>query len=306
MMRYNQNFVPRLPSSVPSRILSGGGVNSTTRKVAAHLTAVAAAWMLLPATAKGADVTTSGAISVPLAQVDERHYGDFRDTLHGWKVTVGAGAMYLPEYEGSDKFHVQPLPLFSASFGDRVHINTKGLTLDIVRWNGFKVSARGGYEMGRKEDDSDYLRGLGDIDVGGVVGGILSYEAGPFQVYAGLDKTIGGSEGLTSTFGAKVSHNYQRFTFSADASATWADDKHMKAYFGISPTQSARSGLAQYEAAAGIKRVGLSASVTYRMADNWMVTGSGGTGLLVGDAKDSPVVKDDVQPFVMLGIGYRF
>jgi outer membrane scaffolding protein for murein synthesis (MipA/OmpV family) len=26
----------------------------------------------------------------------------------------------------------------------------------------------------------------------------------------------------------------------------------------------------------------------------------------MGDAKDSPVVKDDVQPFGMLGVAYRF
>jgi len=26
----------------------------------------------------------------------------------------------------------------------------------------------------------------------------------------------------------------------------------------------------------------------------------------MGDAKDSPIVKDDVQPFAMLGVAYRF
>src|SRR5688572_13844641 len=82
-----------------------------------------------------------------------------------------------------------------------------------------------------------------DIDMGGVIGGIVIYEVGPFGVYAKLDKTIGGSEGLTGTFGAKVSHRYERFIFSADVSGTWADDKHMESYFGVTSIQSDRSGL---------------------------------------------------------------
>jgi len=57
--------------------------------------------------------------------------------------------------------------------------------------NGFRAGVKGGYDLGRKEDDSDYLRGLGDIDAGGVIGGIVSYEVGPFEAYAELDKTIG-------------------------------------------------------------------------------------------------------------------
>jgi outer membrane scaffolding protein for murein synthesis (MipA/OmpV family) len=55
-----------------------------------------------------------------------------------------------------------------------------------------------------------------------------------------------------------------------------------------------------------VKRVDLKASVTYMVTPNWLVTGSAGVGLLTGDAKDSPLVKDEVQPFAMLGVSYRF
>jgi outer membrane scaffolding protein for murein synthesis (MipA/OmpV family) len=187
-----------------------------------------------------------------------------------------------------------------------VHLNTEGLTVDLFERNGFRVGLKGGVEMGRKEDDSDYLRGLGNIDIGGVIGGIVSYETGPFEVYATLDKTIGGSEGLTGTFGAKASHRYERFIFSADVSGTWADDNHMESYFGVTSAQSARSGLPEYEAKAGIKRVDVRGSITYMMTESWMITGAAGTGFLLGDAKDSPIVKDDIQPFTMLAVGYRF
>ncbi|WP_155931694.1 MipA/OmpV family protein [Methylopila sp. 73B] len=283
------------PKTVPAARPSG-----------ARFAAIAALSAFLPASAAAADLTSSESAVAAPAQFDERRYGDFRDTLHDWNVVIGGGAIYKPEYEGSDKFEVKPFPLISATYGDWLHLNTKGLTVDVWKWEGFKVSARGGYEVGRNDNDSRYLKGLGDIDPGGVVGGLLSYQAGPFQIYAGLDQTIGGSEGMTGTFGGKASHQYERFIFSADASATWANNRHMDAYFGISSRQSLNSGLPEYEAKSGIKRVDLSASVTYMVTENWLVTGVGGAGLLVGDAKDSPVVKDDVQPFVMLGAGYRF
>jgi outer membrane scaffolding protein for murein synthesis (MipA/OmpV family) len=64
--------------------------------------------------------------------------------------------------------------------------------------------------------------------------------------------------------------------------------------------------LAQYDAKAGIKRVDLKGSVTYMLTQSWLVTGATGVGFLMGDAKDSPIVKNDVQPFAMLGVGYRF
>ncbi len=258
-----------------------------------------------PFKAHSADAVTYEGTGSP-QEFDTRRYGDFRDKLADWKVTIGAGGIYLPEYEGSDKFDIKPFPLISARIGDRLRIETTGITYDVLRWEGFTLSARGGYELGRKEDDSDYLRGLGDIDAGGVLGGIISYKAGPFETYAALDKTIGGSEGLVGTFGARASHRYERFIFTADVSGTWADDNYMESYFGVTAQQSASSGLAQYDAKAGIKRVDVKGSVTYMLTDNWLVTGAAGAGFLMGDAKDSPIVKDDVQPFAMLGVAYKF
>ena len=117
---------------------------------------------------------------------------------------------------------------------------------------------------------------------------------------------VRGSDGLTGTVGAKASYKYERFIFSVDVSGTWADDKHMESYFGVTGAQSANSGLAQYDAKAGVKRVDVKGSITYMMTENWLVTGAAGAGFLMDDAKDSPIVKDDVQPFAMLGVSYRF
>lgn len=42
------------------------------------------------------------------------------------------------------------------------------------------------------------------------------------------------------------------------------------------------------------------------MTENWSITGTGGVGFLLGDAKDSPLSKKDIQPFAMVGVAYTF
>jgi outer membrane protein len=256
---------------------------------------------------RAADFDGQDIVAVPPSQgFDKSRFGAIGQKLHEWNVVVGAGAMYAPKFEGSDEFEVRPIPVISARIGDWVGIDPTGVTVDVLQSNGFTLSIKGGYEMGRSEDDSDHLRGLGDVDAGGVIGGKLSYQAGPAEFYASIDKTIGGSDGLVGKFGANISQRYDRFILSAGASATVADDNHMESYFGITPEQSARSGLRQYDAGAGLKRFDIEASVTYTATEHWLIRGQAGVGFLTGDAADSPIVQDDVQPSALLMVGYKF
>ncbi len=173
-----------------------------------------------------------------------------------WKITLGVGAAYAPKYKGSDKLEVGAVPLISVNYGDVFTADFSGATVNLLNQNGFRLGIKGGWEGGRKEkDDRKNLRGLGDIKAGGVVGGVIAYSVEPFEIYAKVDKTIGGSEGLTATIGASVSQKVDQFILGADLSATWADDKHMKSYFGVTSAQSARSGLRRYDAKAGFKRI---------------------------------------------------
>lgn len=237
---------------------------------------------------------------------DRDRFGGMRQRLSDWNAIVGVGARYAPKFEGADEFEVSPIPMISAQIGDRVSIDTTRLTVDLLETRGFTLALEGGYELGRDEDDSSHLRGLGDIDAGGVIGARLSYALGAMEFYASVDRTIGGSDGLLGNIGTTVSHQYDRFILSAGASATIADDNHMESYFGVQSAQSARSGLREYDASAGLKRVDIEASVTYMATENWLIRGQAGVGFLTGDAQDSPIVQDDVQPSALLSVGYKF
>lgn len=238
---------------------------------------------------------------------DVSRFGRFERKLADWHVVLGGGAIIVPKYEGSDEFKVMPVPFVTATFLDIVTINPSGADIAVYEQGPFEFSARLGYEMGRKEDDADRLRGLGDIDMGAKVGVKAAVKFGPAEIFAQVDKTIGGSDGLQGEVGIELSRPLtESLIVGASASAVFADENYMQAYFGVTPEQSARSGLARYDAGAGLKRADFSISATYMLDANWMVRGEAGVGILLGDAADSPIVVDKVQPSGMLLVGYRF
>ncbi|MGI2034661.1 MipA/OmpV family protein [Rhizobium panacihumi] len=224
-----------------------------------------------------------------------------------WSLIIGAGAIYAPEYEGGDKLEVSPVPLVVFNYGDWLEIDPRGVTVTAIQQNGLKLAARVGYESGRDQDDADRLRGLGDIDFAATVGAKASYEWDGFEIFATVDQTIDGSESLIGTFGAEYQAPVtERLILGAGVEAIVANDKHMQSYFGVTAAQAASSGLAEYKAEAGLKRVNVSASAIYMLSENWLVRGEAGVGFLTGDAADSPIVEEKVQPSASLFVGYKF
>ena len=253
--------------------------------------------LLWSTTAWSADATT---------QFDDARFNSEPQTRN-WTLIIGAGASYEPEYEGGDEFEVSPIPVVVFTYGEWLEIDPTGVTVTALEHEGFALAAKVGYEVGRDEDDADRLDGLGDIDFAATVGAKASYTWKGFEIYAELDQTIDGSESLIGTVGAEFQAPVtERLILGAGVEAVFANDKHMEAYFGVNAAQSARSGLREYEAEAGLKRVNVSASATYMLTENWLIRGEAGIGFLTGDAADSPVVEEELQPSTSLFVGYKF
>jgi outer membrane scaffolding protein for murein synthesis (MipA/OmpV family) len=223
-----------------------------------------------------------------------------------WNVVLGGGFRIAPKFEGADSVEIIPIPWISADFGDYVSVDPRGLTINAWQYEGLTVKGRLFYDLGRDSDDDKHLHGLGDIDAGAVLGLDLAYELTPFEVALSLDKTIGGSDGFSVKFGATYSLEIDSFSFQVGPSVTWADSNYMESYFGVTDRQSRRSGLSNFDADAGIKRIDLEVSGLYMLDEHWSVRGEVGLGYLVGDAADSPVSQTKLQPSTMFLVGYRF
>jgi MipA family protein len=242
----------------------------------------------------------------PEPAFDQERFKDDKPQRN-WSLIIGAGGIYEPEYEGGDEFEISPVPIIVFTYGEWLEIDPRGLTVTAFEHDGFALAAKVGYESGRDEDDADRLDGLGDIDFAATVGAKASYTWRGFEVYAEIDQTIDGSESLIGTFGLEYQAPVtERLILGASVEAVIANDKHMEAYFGVNARQAARSGLPEYEADAGFKRVNVSASATYMLSENWLVRGEASLGILTGDAADSPIVEDELQPSTSLFVGYKF
>ncbi|WP_457588814.1 MipA/OmpV family protein [Ensifer canadensis] len=224
-----------------------------------------------------------------------------------WGLSIGAGGLYAPEYEGSADFKVSPIPMISVTYGNWLTVDPRGLSVTAFEKNGFSLAGRAGYEVGRDEDDSDRLEGLGDIGFAATVGATAAYSWEAFEIYAEIDQTIDGSEGLVGKIGVEYSGQVNdKIVVSAGVSGTLANEKHMQSYFGVTGAQSAASGLPEHKAEAGLKRADLTVSATYIADDNWFARGEAGLGVLMGDAADSPIVEREIQPSIMAIVGYKF
>ncbi|WP_372070580.1 MipA/OmpV family protein (plasmid) [Tistrella mobilis] len=224
-----------------------------------------------------------------------------------WSLVLGAGAELAPEYEGGEDMEVSPVPLVLFTWQDWLTVSPGGAEARVARWGQLSVSGRLGYEGGRDQDDADRLKGLGDVDGAATAGLKLAWNPEPFEVYLTVDRALGGNDGLTGTLGLDYTMEVsERLTLTAGVAAVMADDKHMQSYFGIDARQSTASGLARYDAEAGLKRVEFETTATWMMGGNWLLRGAAGVGVLTGDAADSPVVEEKVQPKLSLALGYRF
>lgn len=243
---------------------------------------------------------------IPEPPFDQERFNNEKPQRN-WSLIVGGGAIYEPEYEGGDKFEVQPIPVIVFTYGEWLEIDPTGVTVTALRHEGFALAAKVGYEGGRDEDDADRLDGLGDIDFAATIGAKASYSWKGFEFYASVDQTIDGSESLIGTFGAEYQAPVtERLILGAGVEAVVANSKHMEAYFGVNAAQAARSGLSEYKPDAGLKRVNVSASATYMLSENWLIRGEASLGILTGDAADSPIVEEKLQPSTSVFVGYKF
>lgn len=237
-----------------------------------------------------------------------------------WSASLGAVTRIQPTYEGSKHYQVTPLPLAEVSWRDTVSLGLRDglkITLRPLEDRRLSVSGSVGYWQGRREgadkDNGDALRGLGTLSGNAVARLGTDYRIGALSAGATVARDLGGDrDGTTLTL--KTGYLIYRgsgLRISADLSTTLADSNHMDAMFGITPLQAARSPkrYAVHDAGAGVKDVSVGLTAGYTLLPSLDLFVRAEAGRLVGDAADSPIVRDagsENQFSGGLGLSYRF
>lgn len=224
------------------------------------------------------------------------------------QIAAGAGVMIAPRYPGSSRYEVLPLPYFDVSDGGVEFNGIDDVRLRLFGLEHVEGGVITGYARGRQESDSPRLKGLGDITDGVVGGAFVRYREGPFSItgsYSGevMGEDTGSKLSLDGELDLPIT-DWASAYVSADI--TYGDSHYMSANFGITPLQSMKSGLAAFDASAGLANAGIEAGVAVDFAASWRLFGSLRYERLLNDAAASPIVDTPNQAMATLGLAYTF
>lgn len=244
-------------------------------------------------------------------------------------VTVGAGAVHAPSYDGSDDYVIFPVPMVMGQIGP-VGISPRGggVALDFIPDPEEGVAFDLGLAVGLNSNRADKIEdpvveAAGELDRAVEIGpsagisipGVLNpYDSLSFNLDARWD-VAGAHEGMVMNPGVSYFTPLSRGMAGALAlSAEYVDDSYADYYYSVSPAQSAASGLPLYQAEGGFTKAGATALLAVDLDGNLAnggiaLFGVGGYSRMLGDAKRTPYTSlrgDADQFFAALGVGYTF
>jgi outer membrane protein len=228
------------------------------------------------------------------------------------RVRVGAGAQVKPKFVGADKSQV--LPLFDLDIAK----GTNEFAFEAPDYSfGIPVISSGGLSFGpaaniaSKRKESDVGAPVGTVKTTIEAGAFASYEVSKsFYLRAEALKGLGGHKGVVGTVGADyVWRDGDRYVVSIGPRVLFSDSRYQRAYFGVTPEAALASGLPAYRPSGGVHGIAAATGVSYQFTPRWGLFGYGRAERLVGDAADSPIIREfgsRTQLSGGLGLNYTF
>lgn len=288
------------------------------------LAAVAAAALVSPAAAQDAQIAPpdTGVAAQTAADLDTN-----RDSL-----TIGVGAAYLPDYEGSNDYRVVPAPGAIGSYkgfnftlaGNRLNVdlipNKPGPTWDVQLG---PIAVVDFNRSNTKSIDDRRVKALGELDtaieLGGYVGiGKTGVITSPYDT---LSVSLSYRHDVSNVHDSGIwqpSINYLtplslKAAVGLFASAERADSGYARTYYSINAAQSVASGLPVYNAHGGWKNYTVGLLGTYALSGNLLhgfkLVAGGTYRRQLNDFADSPIVSiagSKNQWLGAVGLAYTF
>lgn len=238
-----------------------------------------------------------------------------------WEGAIGLNFSNRPEYSGADSRTSKVSPALFLRYGRFTITNASGFVTrksnDVVRGLGadllnndrVRVNLALRFDNGRSEGDSTALTGLGDIKPTVRARLNLGWRL-PDGWRAGASWSVDAFGRGGGNFG-DVSLGWDhrlgpRTTLGLGTSLSFAGDRYMQTYYGVSAEQAARTPYAVYTPNAGLRDISASVNFRTELGDHWiLLTGLGVTRLL-GPAASSPYSAQPNSWSFSSGLAYRF
>jgi MipA family protein len=222
-----------------------------------------------------------------------------------WGVGLGAIGRSSP-YVGSDTNVIQPIPAITY-FGERLQWVGPNVRYGLLGTDDVRLALTASYRVGAyEEDDSEFLRGMGDRDstlmagLGLVYDGPKNFEFDLNYEHDVLDQIGGG------TAVARVSRGFQfgNLRLTPGIAANWISSALANHDFGVANSAATTTRAAYNVGSAVTFEVGVTGF--YEITENWRAVLTVAIERLGTDITDSPIVEDDQVIKGFAAITYSF
>jgi outer membrane protein len=233
----------------------------------------------------------------------------------GWLITAGADARAVPRYMGSNASAIVPVPYFDVrrpGSQEGFHTPRDGTGIALFDNGVLAIGPVGSLIWQRRESYSSSLKGLGNVNFTGLIGGFADYWAMPWlrsrvEVLGGF----GGATGVMTNLSIDaVIPLSKALTWSGGPRARYVTSGLESPYFSITQEQSIASGLPVYNAGSGWQALGAGTQLKYRFNPTWMTYAFVEYDKLVGVTASSPIVTEpggsSNQWTLGIGLTYSF
>lgn len=223
--------------------------------------------------------------------------------------SIGPAIESTPTYPGSSATRSYFLPDIEAEYGRFFISGTDFLGFRAVNTPETKAGVVFEYDYTeRLKKDSAKLESLGDVSTTPRLKLFVEHNIVLFLL-AGLDVAtdIGGHHEGT------IAHAHldlempltSRGFFTIGPGVTWSDSRWMSAFYGVSDEQAHISGLAPYNARAGVSDAYIEAVAGYTLSTRWSIGLDVTTARLLGDVQHSQFTESLWQTTVLASILYK-
>ncbi|QDL55355.1 MipA/OmpV family protein [Rhodoferax aquaticus] len=224
---------------------------------------------------------------------------------------IGVGVGSGPTYPGSDQQRTAAVPIGEYRWANGVYVGGRDglLGVQMSATQQLQLGLAIGMDTGRKESDSSYLAGMGDIAAKGTLN---AYAKLALSEQWGLSSSVqlgagsagkGGLLNLGASYSIPVAPSTH---LSLNAGATLANADYMQDYFGVNSTQASASGYKSYTPSAGLRDVSVGLGLHHQFDRNWMLIGGLTSTSLSNAAKDSPLVRKSTSQNAFVAVAYSF
>jgi outer membrane scaffolding protein for murein synthesis (MipA/OmpV family) len=226
-----------------------------------------------------------------------------------WKIAIGPGAYFAPQYPGSSHMKVYAFPALDISYRDRIFSQGPDvLGINVLTSENYHLGASLSFDFqSRTASDDPHLRGLGNVDDGPKLRIFGDYTVWAFTGAVAVYQDISGNgQGTTASADLYASLPLQGWLFSVGPGLTWANAVYTRTLFGISSAQSAASGLPQYSTGSGIRDVHMTFYATHDFSRHWVGSVNATLGRLEHYAGGSPITERRCELTTFAALDYRF